>query len=118
MNKPPEKAVAPEDPLDVIRRDIEKLKTNGLVRKHEIWATEFPPLIAFIGVVTWMSIQWLRAPDVIDVCYVETSGESYRLKGNVEWHEDHELGSYKTIDEAVATAAKLSCPMRKGQQQP
>lgn len=48
----------------------------------------------------------------VDHCYIETvSTPSYSLKGSIDWREDPNLGSFMSIEDAKAQAARLNCSM-------
>ena len=53
-----------------------------------------------------------------DYCYISAYSPLgipktyYHLLGHRKWDQDMMIGSYDTIDEAVAVAKKIECPFR------
>lgn len=67
-------------------------------------------LVCFLGYVMFMAA---TVPDRVNACYTypDSDEKKVRLYGQVDWHDDRNLGEFETFDQAVEGARKINCPI-------
>lgn len=68
---------------------------------------------AVIGLVVAGLFVWVMSLVITERgpkgCYIKGDGLVFKLKRTVDWGEDTVVGSYRSMDEALADAAKIKC---------
>jgi hypothetical protein len=62
----------------------------------------------------------ITTPQRMIGCYTDSAlqerqGVNYHvieLHGNVDWHEDRDLGTFDTFEQAIEAAQKINCPVQ------
>lgn len=67
-----------------------------------------------LGLIGYSAVMTLRADGKPDYCYVEWYGSNQvELKAHVPWRSDFQITLCHSVDDAIATAAKMNCRLVK-----
>lgn len=66
-----------------------------------------------IGFGAYSFYKSITVPNKVDFCYVAKSGDynTWNLKGNIEWGEDRNFGTFSTAAGAADYADEINCPL-------
>lgn len=135
MSKDKEEAELLAEELDRVRTHNERLACDyrALESKLDRWTklssigelfvtgTICIVVASVLLMITYFSYLWVATPDIPSHCVVKQSPDSkrcgckcscYRLNAIVPWGPDSFIGSYTSLDEAMAEAEKIGCELK------